>query len=135
MLIIIQAEGLFSPSPWIPYSVYAVLLVLTIVMRYLHFGEKLLAIGIVSVLGYVGFLIWAHSSAPEGPNTFPSTGPKFMELAASLNIGYAIQDFIVQVLVNTTTANKFRRVIIVVYLSAICFYTYVTFGGIAILNR
>lgn len=95
----------------------------------------MLALGIVSILAYVGFLVWAQSTAPEGGNTFPANGPKFIDLAASMNLGYATQDFIVQVLVNTTTANKFRRVIIVVYFAAILFYTYITFGGIAILNR
>ena len=62
-------------------------------------------------------------------------GPKYIELAASLAIGYAIHDFMVQVLVTTTTVDKFKRVIKIVYIGAMLFYTYISLGGFAIINR
>jgi len=63
-LIIKQVEGFIPPSHWIGVVVLFVLLGLTVIMRYYSFGEKLLAIGIVSVVIYVSFLTWAQTTAP-----------------------------------------------------------------------
>lgn len=76
-------------------------------MRYFNFGERLLAVGILSIFGYMIFLSWAQATAPQGPKKLPPTGPKFADLAASLIMGYAIHDFVVQVLFRTTTIDKF----------------------------
>lgn len=72
-------------------------------MRFFHFGEKLLALGILSIIGYCSFLIWAQVTAPSGPKTIPAIGDSGIDLAASLIMGYATHDFIAQVLLNTTT--------------------------------
>lgn len=63
-LIILQIQGFVQPSPLIPLITFLALLILTILMRSLNFGEKLLAIGIVSIIGYCAFLIWAHATTP-----------------------------------------------------------------------
>jgi hypothetical protein len=63
-LIIKQVEGFIPPTPWIAFGAFIVLLGLTVVMRYYNFGERLLAIGILSVVIYLGFLIWAQITAP-----------------------------------------------------------------------
>jgi hypothetical protein len=63
-LIIKQVEGFIPPSHWIGLVVLFVLLGLTVIMRYYSFGEKLLAIGIISVVIYVSFLTWAQISVP-----------------------------------------------------------------------
>lgn len=62
-LIIKQVEGFIPPTPWIGIGVTLLLLVLTFVMRYYSFGERLLAIGILSIVGYLGFLGWAQVTA------------------------------------------------------------------------
>ena len=64
ILIIIQLEGLIPPSPWIAFFVFLFLIGLTMLMRTFHFGENLLAFGIVSIVIYLGFLIWAHFTSP-----------------------------------------------------------------------
>ena len=135
ILIVIQIEGFFAPSFWIGFTVYLVLIFLTLLMRYFHFGENLLAIGILSIITYVGFLIWAQATAPEGPRTIPAAGPSFIDLAASLTMGYAIHDFVVQVLLNTTTHDKFPRVVYAVFISGILVYTFITYGAYAVVNR
>ena len=135
VLIIIQIEGFINPSPWIAFCVFIFLVLLTIVMRYFHFGEKLLAIGILSIVAYTGFLIWAQFTAPSGEKSVPATGPQFINLAASLTMGYAIHDFVVQILLNTTTHDKFRRVVFAVFVGGIIIYTFISFGAYAVVNR
>lgn len=111
------------------------LLVLTVVMRYYSFGERLLAIGILSVVGYLIFITWAQVSAPREPKHIPPVGPRFIDLGASLIMGYSIHDFVVQVLFKTTTYDKFRRVIAMVYIAGTLIYTYITYACYAIVNR
>lgn len=122
-------------STWLPIVVVLILLGLTIIMRYYHFGEKLLAIGILSVIAYVSFLVWAQVTAPQGPKTLPSTGPYYTELASSLIMGYSIHNMVVQILLRTTTNNKFVKIVFWVYLSGFLVYTFITYGAYAIINR
>ena len=56
-------------------------------------------------------------------------------MAASITQSYAIQDFMAQYLISTTTADKFRRVIFFVYAISFILYTLFSFGGFVILNR
>lgn len=122
-------------STWLPIVVVLILLSLTIIMRYYHFGEKLLAIGILSVIAYVSFLVWAQATAPQGPKTLPPTGPYYTELASSLIMGYSIHNMVVQILLRTTTNNKFVKIVFWVYLSGFLVYTFITYGAYAIINR
>jgi magnesium-transporting ATPase (P-type) len=101
-LIIKQVEGFMNPSIYIGIAVFAILLILTIIMRYLNFGEKLLAIGIFSIVAYLTFLTWAQITAEHTPNKVPATGPKYTDLASSLVMGLSIHDFVVQILFKTT---------------------------------
>ena len=104
-------------------------------MRYLNFGEKLLAVGILSIIAYLGFLSWAQITADHGPKKLPPTGPKYTDLAASLMMGYSIHDFVVQVLFKTTTNDKFQKVVKMVYVAGTIIYTFITYGAYAIINR
>jgi hypothetical protein len=65
----------------------------------------------------------------------PAVGPKFIDLAASLTMGYSIQNFIVQVLFKTTTNDKFQKVVFWVYFAGALIYTYISYAAYAIINR
>jgi hypothetical protein len=134
-LIIKQLEGFIPMSRLIGVGVFVLLIGLTVVMRYINFGEKLLAIGILSIVGYISFLTWAQVTSPHSPNSLPPVGYKFIDLAASLTMGYSIQNFMVEVLIKTTTNDKFKRVIFWVYIAGGLVYTYISFGAFAIINR
>lgn len=73
-LIIKQLEGFIPTSKFIGVGVLVFLILLTVVMRYINFGEKLLAIGIISIIGYIIFLTWAQVTAPHSPKHLPATG-------------------------------------------------------------
>lgn len=62
-LAIKQVEGFLPKSEWIGVGLFLLLIALTIFMRYLNFGERLLAFGILSIIAYVSFLIWSYSTA------------------------------------------------------------------------
>ena len=126
---------MLGASPLIAPLLLVVFVVLTIILRFLHFSEQFLAIGIISIIGYFSFIVWAYSTAPSGDNKFPVTGPKYFELISTLTIGYGIQDFVAQILIKTTTADKYRRIILWVYGIGFFLYTIFSLAGFSILNR
>ena len=65
-LMIKQIEGFVQPSPWIPVFALVFVIILTLVMQKFHIGDKLLAYGIISIIGYLIFLFWAQVTAPSG---------------------------------------------------------------------
>ena len=97
-------------------------------MRVLEFGEKLMAIGIVSIIGYCCFIVWAQITAPSGPKSIHSTGVGLVDLSASLTMGYAVHDFVSQILLKTTTPDKYNKIVIITYLIGISVYTFISFG-------
>lgn len=63
------------------------------------------------------------------------TGPKYIDLAASLIMGFSVHDFVSQVLLQTTTHDKFFKVVTIVYIIGTIIYTFITYGAYAIVNR
>lgn len=71
-IICLQIEGLLGHhSSAIAPAVAIGLIVLIIVIRIYHVGEETLAYGIISIIGYLVFLLWAQLTAPSGPKTVP----------------------------------------------------------------
>ena len=50
------------------------MLVWCIVLKYYDFGAHIMAYGILSIVGYLLFLLWNGVSAPEGDNKLPVVG-------------------------------------------------------------
>ena len=73
-LIVEQWEGMFPYSIANPLSNCVALFALVFIMKYFDFGASLLAYGIVSIIGYVIFLILLVASAPEGDNHMSKFG-------------------------------------------------------------
>jgi hypothetical protein len=74
-LICLQVEGLMGyHSFWIGPIAAAVLIGTIIIARIYHIGEETIAYGIISIVVYVGFVIWAQITAPKGPKTMEQVG-------------------------------------------------------------
>ena len=70
-LITIQWEGLIPPHnpSWINSTVNAVVLfILVFVLKYFEFGTSLMAYGIISIISYLLFLIWAVATYNQDHN-------------------------------------------------------------------
>ena len=98
-------------------------------MKKFHFGASLLAYGILSIIGYVIFLIWMWATAPEGPNEVEVADSHFTELGAALAQGYAIQTFFVPILKQNPKRNLYKRLLIITYAIGIGVYTFIGYSG------
>lgn len=97
-LIVTQWSGLVGYHLLIPLLNALLLVILTFLLNYFHFGAKLLGYGIISIIGYCIFLVWLLASAPSGHNTIPLFGTGGVDLAASMGQAFAIQTFFIPVL-------------------------------------
>lgn len=94
-IICLQLEGLLGyHSDHIGPIVAGSLIIIIILVRIYHVGEQTLAYGIISIIAYLSFLVWAQFSAPKGSKTVPVIGSP-VSLASSLITAYAIHDFLV----------------------------------------
>jgi hypothetical protein len=83
-IICLQIIGLLGyDAAWIAPGVAGFLIVVVVMIRRYQIGEEVLAFGIVSIVTYVMFLIWAQVTAPTGPKSVPESGYPYF-LAASL---------------------------------------------------
>ena len=135
-LFIKQIEGFIQPSPFIGIFSVLFLIGLTFLMRKFRIGDKLLAYGIISIIVYLAFLVWALISAPSGGKRIEPVEPEFVDLAASLTMAFAIQTIVDEVLLKNTTPNKYSRCILMVSFISILTYLFICYGcfGIFILT-
>ena len=97
-LIIQQWIGLLGNHLAIPLTNTAILFILVIILNYFHLGPKLLAYGLVSIVGYLVFLIWLLASAPSGNNSIPLFGTGAVNMASAMGQAYTIQAIFIPVL-------------------------------------
>ena len=105
------------------------MLIYVCILRNFHLGENTLAFGFLTVASYIIFIFWSHFTAPSGPKNVPPTGPGFVDLSASLLMGYSVHNIVTQILIQTTTPDKYRRVITIVYIIGIILYTFIVYGA------
>ena len=101
-LIIVQWTGLIPPHQftWLnPFVNTFVLIILVFVLKYFEFGASLMAYGIISIVSYVIFLMWAVITYEQGYNEseYVSFGSGAVDLAAAMGQAFSIQAFFIPV--------------------------------------
>jgi hypothetical protein len=72
-IICLQIEGLLGyHSPWVGPAVAVFLTVAILAIRIANIGEEILAYGIISIVSYLIFLLWAQVTAPSGTHHVPA---------------------------------------------------------------
>ena len=109
---------------------------LVYIMKKFHFGASLLAYGILSIIGYCCFLVWMWATAPEGNKTVPAADPLFVDLAAALAQGFAIQTFFIPILRQNKNRKLYTKLLLITYVVGTLVYTYIGYSGsYSIVNR
>lgn len=136
-LIVIQWQTIIgSQSFWIGIVNFAVLIVLIFIMRKYHLGVSLLGYGIVSIVGYLLFLIWALASAPSGTNHYPIATGKVGTLLDTLATAFSLQGVFVPILRNNLKQTQNGVLLVITYALGCFVYGFIGFAGsFGILNR
>lgn len=129
-LLVLQIKGLFDiHSETLPLGVFVIVFFITLVLKKYQIGEKLLAYGIVSVIGYVVFLIWAQITSPSGDNKVPPFGKNYSNFSAILLGALSIHDFLVQVMIHNPNRKAFPKLILWTYLLGGSAYMFMGLGS------
>lgn len=105
-------------------------------MKKYQFGASLLAYGILSIIGYCLFLLWMWATAPSGAREVPASDHLFVDLAAALAQGFAIQTFFIPILKQNPKRQNYSKLLLLTYLIGTIVYTYIGYtGAYAIVNR
>jgi len=135
-LICEQWEGITAKSKAIPIVNAFALFPLVYLMKKFDFGTTLLAYGILSVIGkknltkgYVIFLIWMFFDTTPGENKVPIAYPDFVDLAAALAQGFAIQTFFIPILKKNPNKKLYKRLLGITYVVGIIVYGFISYAG------
>ncbi len=142
-LICEQWQGITEPSHLIAILNAVVLFPIVYIMKKMDFGVSLLAYGILSIvgtcfilLGYVCFLIWMLFTTEPGPKQVPAADPLFVDYAAALAQGFAIQTFFIPILHKRGARHLYKKILGVTYVVGILIYTFISYSGAySIVNR
>ena len=95
-----------------------------------------MAYGMISVVIYMIFELWAFLTVPSGPNVVPTEGPP-VTLIATLMLGYSIHDLLVQTLIKNPRKHEYQGVVRNTFIFGTLGYAYMTFGcyGIVLLTK
>jgi hypothetical protein len=92
--------------------------------------------GIVSIAGYLIFLIWVIATAPSGNNTVPAIGTGAAGFAAMMGNAFSIQGFFIPVVRQFTNKKKHLLILLLAYIIGGLAYYYIAFiGAYGIVNR
>lgn len=92
-----------------------------------------MAYGIISIVGYVIFLVWVIFTAPSGENHWPAFGNGEVNLAAAMGGAFSIQTFFIPVLKKNSNPQKYTFFTLLAYIIGSAVYIYIAFvGGIGI---
>lgn len=130
--ICLQIEGLIGHhTDYTAPLVAAGLLVIIIVVRIKHVGEETLAYGIISIIGYILFIIWAQFSAPQGPKTVP-TFVEPVAIASTFMMGYSIHDFLLANIIKNPDRSQYHNTVRWTFLLGSIVYAFIALGSFGI---
>lgn len=85
--------------------------------------------GVVSIAGYLLFLIWVISSAPSGNHTVPAVGSGVASFAAMMGNAFSIQGFFIPVMKCYKNDARHNLILFLAFLIGGIAYYYIAFMG------
>lgn len=75
------------------------------------------------------FLIWLTLTTEDGPKQIPATHPNFVDLAAALAQGFAIQTFFIPILRKNPNQKHYKKLLGLTYIIGALIYTFIGYSG------
>lgn len=102
-----------------------------------------MAYGIISIIGYLFFLIWVIVTAPIGDTIYRPTSTNFVNLAVAMGQAFSIQSFFIPILKKNNNTLRYTFYTFIAYIIGASVYLYIAYLGsfgiicrnLGILNR
>jgi len=75
------------------------------------------------------FLLWLFFTTEPGPKRIPATHPEFVDLAAALAQGFAIQTFFIPILKKNPNQRLYKKLLGITYTVGTIIYTFIGYTG------
>lgn len=131
-LIIIQWEGLVPPYSFTYVNAIVnggLILFWCILLKFYDFGAHMMGYGVVSIVGYLMFLIWVMATRPSGPKSPESFGTGVAGFASMMGSAFSIQGFFIPVLKSHPNPSRHVFILLLAYLIGTLAYYYIAFMG------
>lgn len=99
-----------------------------VIVRIFEVGEETLALGIVSIIVYLGFILWALISAPSGEKKLQPFGGIY-SLTSTLMMAFSIQSIVSQNIFKNKNKGDYVKVIMIAFICGAAAYTFITYGA------
>ena len=130
--ICLQVEGLLGyQSVWVGPLTSIMLFMIILIIRMVHVGQEVLAIGILSIISYICFLLWSHFTSPSGPRVVPTFGYPEL-LAATLLMAFSIHDFLVQNIIKNPNKQQYQCIVNTTFIAGTLAYIYIALASFCI---
>lgn len=140
-LIVIQWEGLVPPHDYNiinPIVNAVVLYILAFVLKYFEFGATIMALGIVSIIFYLMFLVWVIVTRDDGSghHTYVAFGSGAVNLAAAMGLAFSIQSFFIPIIKKNPNTHRHVLYVVIAYILGSSAYYYIGYlGSLGIQHR
>lgn len=129
-LIVKQWDSILLSKSVITIIVNAfILFILVVLIRKFNLGVNLLGYGILSVVGYLIFLIWLVSTRPPGPDTFPVASWDFAELCDALATAFSLQGIFIPIIKKSRNPEKNNFALALAYVLGGAIYCFIGYSG------
>lgn len=130
-MIVTQCESLiFAKGNVVNPIVNSVILVgWCVMLKYYDFGAHIMGYGILSIVGYLLFLLWAGASAPEGEHRMPVVGSSVVEFLTLMQYGLSVQTYILPVTLQHPNPRNHAKIILLGFIVGCAIYYYTSFIG------
>lgn len=75
------------------------------------------------------FLFWLTFTTEPGPKSIPATHPDFVDLAAALAQGFAIQTFFIPILKKNPNQKLYKKMLGITYIIGTIIYLFIAYSG------
>jgi threonine/homoserine/homoserine lactone efflux protein len=105
------------------------LVVWVIGLRECDLSEIALASGVISIIGYVAYLVWMVDTAPSGPKRIPANTSMFDPLMLTLLNAYATHDFMIQVITFNPNRKDYPKIVVILFIVTTLVFMFACFSA------
>lgn len=129
-LIIKQWDSIIISKSIITVIVNAIgLFFLVGFMKKFNMGVNLLGYGIMSIIGYLVFLVWLLASSPKGDQEFKVASWDFAELCDALATAFSLQGVFIPIIRKNSHPEKNNLLLGLSYVLGMVVYSFIGYAG------
>lgn len=127
--ICLEVQGLIGyPSPWVGPIAAVFFVFLIVLLRVKHFAEEVMALGIIGIVVFILFMIWAWATAPPGPKSVSVTANP-ITFAGSMLTMLEIHNFLAENIIKHHNKSEYQSILKKVFMIGVTNVIFASMGS------